>query len=206
MIKSILNQIKRRQNPVQFFRDLGAVIGENCEIRNSSFGSEPYLITIGNKVRINSGVQLITHDGGVWVLRNMKEEYKTADLVKPICIGDNVHIGSNAIIMPGVSIGSNCIIGCGAVVTKSIPDNSIAVGIPARVIKTIEEYEEKNKALFTYTKEMSEAEKREYFISKYRNINNTFFTKIHSSDGNTDDSAQREPFGEDKYELEITHL
>ena len=172
MIKSILNKIKRRRNPVRFFRSLGAVIGENCEIRNSSFGSEPYLITIGNKVRINSGVQLITHDGGVWVLRNMKEEYKTADLVKPIYIGDNVHIGSNAIIMPGVSIGSNCIIGCGAVVTKNIPDNSIAVGVPARVIKTIEEYEEKNKALFTYTKEMNEAEKREYFISKYRNVEN----------------------------------
>lgn len=168
MIKLILNLYKRKKDPVRYFRSLGAIIGENCEIRNSSFGSEPYLITIGNNVRINSGVQLITHDGGVWVLRNMKEEYKTADLVKPIRIGDNVHVGSNAIIMPGVSIGSNCIIGCGAVVTKNIPDNSIAAGVPARVIKTIEEYEEKNKALFTFTKEMNSEEKRKYFSNKYK--------------------------------------
>lgn len=54
-------------------------------------------------------------------------------------IGDNVHIGWNTIIMPNVSIGNNCVIGAGAVVTKSIPDNSVAVGVPARVIESIDE-------------------------------------------------------------------
>lgn len=170
MIKAFLNYIKRKKDPVRYFRSLGADIGENCEIRNSQFGSEPYLITIGNNVRIGSGVSLITHDGGVWVLRNMKEEYKNADLIKPIHIGSNVHIGTNAIIMGGVTIGSNCIIGCGAVVTKSIPDNSIAAGVPARVIETIEEYEDKNKARLIQTKGMNTLEKREYLISKYKNI------------------------------------
>jgi serine acetyltransferase len=64
--------------------------------------------------------------------------------------------------MPGVSIGNNCIIGCGAIVTKSIPDNSVAVGVPARVIESIEEYEVKNADKFMYTKGMSREEKAKY--------------------------------------------
>ena len=57
----------------------------------------------------------------------------------------DVYIGNNVIILPGVTIGSNVIIGAGAVVSKNIPDNSVAVGIPARVIKTADEYLEKLK-------------------------------------------------------------
>ena len=64
--------------------------------------------------------------------------------------------------MPGVSIGNNCIVGVGAVVTKNIPDNSIAVGIPAKVIETIDEYLKKNKNNFVFTKEMSQKEKKKY--------------------------------------------
>ena len=70
-------------------------------------------------------------------------------------------------IMPGVTIGSNCIIGCGAIVTKDIPDNSIAVGIPAKVIESIDEYYEKNKDIVDYTKNMSANEKKNYLIKKY---------------------------------------
>lgn len=73
----------------------------------------------------------------------------------------------NVTIMPGVTIGSNCIIGCGAVVTKDIPDNSIAVGVPAKVIETIDDYYEKNKDLVDYTKNLSPTEKKEYLIKKY---------------------------------------
>lgn len=60
-------------------------------------------------------------------------------------IGNDVYIGNNVIILPGVTIGNNVIIGAGAVVTKTIPDNSVAVGVPARVIKTADEYLEKIK-------------------------------------------------------------
>lgn len=55
----------------------------------------------------------------------------------PVTIGDNVWIGGSAVINPGVTIGDNCVIGSGAVVTRDIPPNSLAVGNPARVIKTI---------------------------------------------------------------------
>ena len=57
------------------------------------------------------------------------------ELTAPIAVGDDVYIGVNAVILPGVTIGNRCIIGAGAVVTKSIPGNSVAVGVPAKVVK-----------------------------------------------------------------------
>ena len=67
------------------------------------------------------------------------------EITKPIVVGDNVYIGNNVILLPGVTIGNNVIIGAGAVVSKDIPDNSVAVGVPARVIKSTDEYFEKIK-------------------------------------------------------------
>ena len=60
-----------------------------------------------------------------------------------VTIGDNVWIGGNTVIMPGVHIGSNTVIGAGSVVTKDIPDWSVAVGNPCRVIKKITEEDKK---------------------------------------------------------------
>lgn len=65
------------------------------------------------------------------------------EITKPISIGNNVYIGNDVIILPGVTIGDNVIIGAGAVVSKNIPSDSVAVGVPARVIKTTQEYFEK---------------------------------------------------------------
>lgn len=65
------------------------------------------------------------------------------EITKPITVGDNVYIGNNALILPGVHIGSNVVIGAGAIVSRDISDNSAAVGVPARVIKTADEYFEK---------------------------------------------------------------
>lgn len=167
IMQKIKGRYLLRKDVMAYWRSKGAVIGDGCEIYSSAnFGSEPYLISIGNHVRINGGVQLVTHDGGVWVLRGLKEEYKKVDLFGKIKIGDNVHIGTNAIIMPGVTIGSNCIIGCGAIVTKDVPDNSVAVGVPAHVIETIEEYEVKHKHDFDYTKGLNSEEKRRYLTGK----------------------------------------
>ncbi|MBQ2865975.1 MAG: acyltransferase [Clostridia bacterium] len=58
------------------------------------------------------------------------------DDMRPVCIGNDVWIGRRAMIMPGVKIGNGCIIGAAAVVTKDIPDYGVAVGVPARVIKS----------------------------------------------------------------------
>lgn len=152
----------------------GGKIGKGCEIfPNVEFGSEPYLIRIGNNVRITNGVKFVTHDGGVWTLRKMGL-LKNADVFGTIEIGDNVHLGWNVILMPNVKIGKNCIIGAGAVVTKSIPDNSVAAGVPAKVIETIENYAEKIKVNCDYTKQFSWQEKKQYLEKKYAFFLNGF--------------------------------
>ncbi|GGA65156.1 acyltransferase [Ornithinibacillus halotolerans] len=142
-------------------------MGYGCSVYdNVSFGSEPYLIEIGNNVRITKGVNFITHDGGVWVLRN-NGLLENADIFGKIKIGSNVHIGINSVIMPNVTIGDNVIIGVGAVVTKDIPSNSVAVGVPARVIKSVNDYYEKNKNNVDYTKNLDQLEKEKYLLEKY---------------------------------------
>jgi acetyltransferase-like isoleucine patch superfamily enzyme len=106
------------------------------------FGTEPWIITLGDNVHITDGVKFITHDGGTLLYRN---QIPDLEITKPITVGDNVYIGNNVILLPGVTIGSNVVIGAGAVVSKDIPDNSVAVGVPARVIKTADDYLEKLK-------------------------------------------------------------
>ena len=150
-MKSVIKKIKYKtcnyEERARLLRKMGVKIGNGCEIYPSvSFGSEPYLVELGNKVRLAAGVKITTHDGGLWVLRNMKSKnFANADRFGKVSLGNNVHIGLDTIIMPGVTIGDNVIIGCGAVVTKDIPSNSVAVGAPAKVIESIDDYYKKVK-------------------------------------------------------------
>ena len=64
MLNIVIDKIKKARNPVDYWKKRGMKIGVNCEIYSSAkFGSEPYLITIGDHVRINDQVQFVTHDG-----------------------------------------------------------------------------------------------------------------------------------------------
>ncbi len=120
---------------------LGVNFGKNVRITGTPlFGSEPYLITIGNDVTITDGVTFHTHDGGVGVLR---AKYPGIDIIKPVTVGNNVFIGSHATLMPGITIGNNVIIGAASLISRNIPDNVVVVGVPAKIIKTLAEYEEK---------------------------------------------------------------
>ena len=105
-----------------------------------NWSTEPWIITLGENVHITGGTKFITHDGGTLLYRN---QIPDLEITKPITVGNNVYIGNNVIILPGVAIGNNVVIGAGAVVSKDIPDNSVAVGVLARVIKTADEYLEK---------------------------------------------------------------
>lgn len=159
----IIDFIKRQINPIKYYRKKGAKIGHGCEIyRTVSIDSEPYLVEIGNNVRINSGCHLITHDGGCWVIRNCKSEFADVDLFGKITIGNNVSIGTNSMILPNVSIGDNVIVGAGSIVTHDIPPNSVVAGAPARMLETIEDYFEKHQNEFVHTKRIDKKQKRKY--------------------------------------------
>lgn len=170
MLRFINIKIMSEDKYIAYLRHKGVKIGQECEIHKEAiFGSEPYLITIGNHVRITRGVKFVTHDGGLWVLRKLGK-CPNADHFGSIVIGDNTHIGWDSTIMPGVHIGNNCVIGCSSVVTKDIPDNSVAVGVPARVIETIDQYYEKNAKNLVPTYGMSASEKELYLKENYESL------------------------------------
>lgn len=87
------------------------------------------------------------------------------DVIKTIEVGDNVFIGYGSVILPGVRIGSNVVIGAHSVVARDIPSNCVAVGVPARPIKTIDAYQAKVAELAHFTKGMPPGEKRAYYES-----------------------------------------
>ena len=179
MMNRILKKLQKyyymyiKRDPVTYARKLGVRIGDNCQILADPqipFGSEPYLITLGNYVRINAGVQLITHDGGYWIFRNayagLGIEFSNIDYLDGIKIGNNVHVGTNAIIMPGVCIGDNCVVACGAVVTKDVKPNSIVGGVPAHYIESLDDYVNKARKKGVPTKNMTPEEKKKYILEK----------------------------------------
>ena len=162
--KSVLNWIRWRLDRVRQARALGVRVGEGCRIYDCHFGSEPYLITIGDRVTITSGVQFYTHDGGVWVFR---KEHRDIDVFAPIRVGNNVFIGAYSILLPGTVIGSNCVIGAGSVVVGTIPDNCVAAGVPARIVKSLDDYRAKVLASAVHIRHLPRAERRRILMEKF---------------------------------------
>lgn len=156
-----------KKEDVEKIKKAGAKIGNNCDfVGNINFGSEPYLITIGNNTTVSFDVAFVTHDGGTRVLRNLPNGNKETVIYGPIKIGNNSFIGCKTVILPGVTIGSNTIIGAGSVVTRNIPSNMVAAGNPCKVICTLQEYKEKHEKEFMYMVSMPYEEKKK-FLTKY---------------------------------------
>lgn len=118
-------------------RQMGVKVGQRCRLLTIDFGDEPWLISMGDKVTVTAGVRFVTHDGSTWLMEdNQGRRYHYARIE----IGNEVFIGINSILMPGVRIGEQCIIGAGSVVTKSVPSGCIVAGNPARIIGSYNEY------------------------------------------------------------------
>ena len=115
-------------------------VGDRLFFQPRQFPTDPEYISLGNNVNIASGVDFINHDVIYRMLNIMFETNEFNEVYGCIEIGNNVMIGANSIILPNVKIGSNVIIGAGAVVTKDIPDNCVAGGIPCKVLGSIEDY------------------------------------------------------------------
>ena len=149
----------------------GMKVGNNVQfINNPNFGSEPYLISIGDNTTISFDVAFINHDGGTRVIRNLPGQSKETVIYGTIKIGNNCFIGARTTILPGVKIGDNTIIGAGSVITKDIPSNSVACGVPCKVICTLEAYMNKHKNDFDYMVNMKPSEKKKYLMEKFNEM------------------------------------
>lgn len=92
---------------------------------------------------MNENFTLLTHD---WVTKVfIQSGYEFLPSSGRVTIGNNVSFGQNVMVLKGVTIGDNCFIGAGSIVTKDIPANSIAVGIPCKVVCTLEAFHNKRK-------------------------------------------------------------
>lgn len=116
------------------------VIGKKCKIGDNVHIAAGEKITIGDNCLFASKIYIsdISH-GDYSDMETASNPNIPPDerplVTKPVSIGNNVWLGDNVCVLPGVSIGNGCVIGANAVVNKDIPDNCIAVGIPAKVIK-----------------------------------------------------------------------
>lgn len=128
VLKKIMRKIidsYRRMNHISYARYKGVKVGDDCRfVDNPMWGSEPFLINIGNHVLISGQVAFITHDGSTFVFRE-SGPYKDTFKFGPIKIGDNCFIGFRSTILPNVSIGNNCIIAAGSVVNKNVPTGEV---------------------------------------------------------------------------------
>lgn len=133
-----------------WLRKKGCKIGDGVQwhgLRDISIDTtRPSLIEIGNDVCFTRGCSIITHGYDWFVLRNLYDEILCSS--GKVTVGNNVFLGMWVLILRGVTVGNNCIIGAHSVVNKDIPANSVAVGNPAKVICTIEEYYQKRKARY----------------------------------------------------------
>ena len=145
IIKGIKNRLLQNlayftfpyQITTQLHRWRGVKIGKKTHIARlvSIDDRNPELVEIGKGVAITTGVMILTHQRDLIKYKPGMYAMHCAFKEGKVVIKDGAHIGIGAIIMPGVTIGEGTVIGAGAVVSKDIPPYSVAVGIPAKVIK-----------------------------------------------------------------------
>lgn len=163
-------KIKHNQSAyIRFLKKKGIQIGSNFIIRGQLSTicidtSRPSLVSIGDNVTINSYFTLLTHDFVSGIFLNKYQDFIPSS--GKTTIGNNVRFGVKTTVLKGVTIGNNCFIAAGSVVTKSIPANSIAGGIPAKVICNIDDYYQRRKIesvneAFVYARSIKERYNRE---------------------------------------------
>ncbi|MFR1687351.1 MAG: DapH/DapD/GlmU-related protein [Massilimicrobiota timonensis] len=134
ILKEIIYKL-RGQYTTEKLISMGMKVGKNFQRLNDVIldPSHCWLITIGDNVTMAPRVHILAHDASTKMFLGYTK-------IGRVNIGNNVFIGAESVILPSVNIGNNVIIGANSTVTKDIPDNSVAVGSPARVICSLKEY------------------------------------------------------------------
>ena len=213
MLKKIIRKIVFREKAdsdsyIRYLRKIGMRIGDRTVIyapnRVVIDRTRPWMIEIGNDVKITEGVVILTHGFDWSVLKGVYGEVLGS--CGKVTIGNNVFIGMNSVILKGVTVGNNVIIGAGSIVNKDIPDNCVVAGNPAKFIMSLDEYYEKRKKLQekeakemvreyrrVYEKDPGESELSEFFWLFTDNGSNLPQAwEIHMNiGGNREDSEKR---------------
>ena len=148
-IYNVLSPKKYLKSYVKYLKQIGVqFLGNPSYISSDAYfdGHNYNLITISDNVVISREVMLLTHDysiaRGIRAFGNgdIDVSVKTPHFSKPIFIGENSFIGARATVLGGTTIGKNCVIGANSVVKGNIPDNSIVVGNPCKIVGNTEEW------------------------------------------------------------------
>ena len=163
IVKRLISRVYRPQTELDRYILGGVQLGEKVKLVTCpNFGSEPYLISIGNDTTVSFDVVFVTHDASTRVIRNLPDGHPETVIYGKIEIGQNCFIGCRTTILPNVKIGDNSIIGACSLVNRDIPANSIAAGNPCKVICSLDEYRKKHGKDFLYMVSLPPDQKREY--------------------------------------------
>lgn len=119
---------------------MGMIVGKNFKRLNGVIldPSHCWLIEIGDDVTMAPRVHILCHDASMKTFLNYTK-------IGRVTIGSNVFIGAESVVLPGVTIGNNVVIGAGSVVTHDVTDGMVAIGNPARVVCSLEQYLQKER-------------------------------------------------------------
>lgn len=198
MIKKIIKKIilghkYDSESFIKYLKKLGVRIGEDCTIyvpqKTIIDVQKPFLVEIGNHVRITQGVTILTHGYDWSVLKCVYGDVLGS--CGKVKIGNNVFIGMNTTILKGITIGDNVIIGAGSIVTSDIPSDCIAVGNPCRKIMNIDEYHKKRiNAQYYEAKQLVEEYRKVYNCNPSDEVLREFFWLFTDGDNAIPDSWQ----------------
>ena len=194
IIKKIIYGYKSSSNAfICKLRKKGVTIGENCTfyspVETFVDMQYPWMIEIGNNVRISRGVTILTHDYSWSVLRDYSDDsrqIKKGNILGSsgkVTIGNNVFIGMNVIVSKNVVIGDNVVIGAGSVVTKDCPSNGVYAGNPAKLISSIQDfYIKREKKQLEEAKELGLMYFKKYNVSPPKEIFFEYFFLFENND------------------------
>lgn len=139
-LKELLYRLRGEYTTEKLIR-MGMKVGEGFQRLNGVIldPAHCWLIEIGNNVTLASRVHILCHDAST-------KQFLGYTKIGRVTIGNNVFIGAETVVLPGVTIGNNVVIGANSTVTRSIPDNSVVVGNPARVMCSLDEYLKKEQS------------------------------------------------------------